>query len=264
MFLRDVAADSQGKITPFSAEGTVALTFAHVGGLVVSPKTVSTSWILDLRGTTTANFFDNVSSWPLTGNLRLDGFVYHFDIDISVPRHADQRIAWVRRQGKANFATQPYEQLAKVLREDGDDAGARKVMIAMENDRLQSPTIGLWELFKGMVLRATIGYGYAPWRVLWYIAILLIAGTILFSHGPKRGWIISTEDHPERYKPFNPFIYSLETLLPLVDLYQAKHWIPDTETRGGKNLRLYLWGHTLFGWFLASMLIASVAGLVQK
>jgi hypothetical protein len=66
------------------------------------------------------------------------------------------------------------------------------------------------------------------------------------------------------YKPFSGIVYSLETLLPFVDLYQAKHWVPNAESGGGRVLRGYLWFHTLLGWFFASMIVAGLSGVVQK
>ncbi len=248
----------------FELEGTLDLHGAEIkGGLQLLPKSVSNEWALDLREVTATNFHDKQSGWPVYNNLKLDGFVYgHIDNDS--PKDAKKRVEWLRRQGAAHFAIQPYEQLAKVLREEGDDAGARAVLIKMHVDQFWNTKIGFLERCKSVVLWATIGYGYAPWRALWGIALLVVTGFFLFRRGIRRGWIISTEEHPERYKPFSPLTYSLETLLPLVDLYQSKHWIPDANTRDGRNLRRYLWFHTLAGWFFASMLIAGVTGLVQK
>jgi hypothetical protein len=253
--------DDQRKFTPFIAEGTLELSFAEVKGVLqVLPSTSSVS-LLDLEEARTAVFYDDESNWPHKDNLQLDGFVYsHF---AHGTKDADKRIDWVRLQGKAPFATQPYEQLAKVLREDGDDEGARRVLIAMENDRRWNGTTGSSGHLWSWVLWATIGYGYDTWRALWFVAGLVVIGWGLFLWGHRREWMISIEDHPEHYRPFNPFIYS-ETLLPLVDLYQSKHWVPNAELRGGKALRGYLWVHTLLGWFFASMLIAGVTGLVQK
>ncbi|MGO9604146.1 MAG: hypothetical protein ACLQAT_12230 [Candidatus Binataceae bacterium] len=97
----------------------------------------------------------------------------------------------------------------------------------------------------------------------------------------------------DAYQPFNGFIYSLETFLPLVNLQFAKHWLPaaklspqpsvdllehlrhwpfrwlppwhhDFGPKFGKHLRWYFWLHILAGWFLTTMFVAGVTGLVRK
>ena len=261
---RDVYfSDGDGNY-PFEVDGKLDLTGAEIKGeLLVPAKSIAHVADLDLREASTVDFNDGADkSWPQKDKLKLDGFVYnHF---ARSTKDAQKRIEWVQHQGNTNFATQPYEQLAKVLREEGDEAGARTVLIKMNVDQFWEGKLGFWQCCKSAILWAMIGYGYAPWRALWWIGGLLVLGFLRFRRGIRQGWIISTEEHPERYKPFSPLIYSLETLLPLVDLYQSKHWIPDANTPGGRNLRRYLWFHTLAGWFFASMLIAGVTGLVQK
>ena len=256
-------------VRALSVDGELDFHGAEVkGGLQIidNPKSKSgRGYILDLREAAATYFMDRETSWPEMNNLKLDGFVYGHLVR-GAPTDAGSRLDWLKRQGTNEFVPQPYEQLAKVLREAGDDAGAKTVLIAMENDRWRNGKEDWLERGWGFITWATIGYGYDVSRALWCILGLILIGSFLFIRGgpERRGWIISTEVHPERYRPFNGFIYSLETLLPLVDLYQAKHWVPDAQSKAGKYLRLYLWGHTLLGWFFASMLIAGVAGLVQK
>jgi len=78
---------------------------------------------LDLRYADIATFHDAPASWPDKENLRLNGLVYNGfgdDTDAS----AAMRINWLHRQPDEPFHTQPYEQLAKVLKESGDERGA--------------------------------------------------------------------------------------------------------------------------------------------
>jgi len=57
-------------------------------------------------------------------------------------------------------------------------------------------------------------------------------GTFLFSWGHSAGVITQTEkDRPRHYRPFNSFVYSFETFIPLVDLQQGKHWAPASQLR---------------------------------
>ncbi len=103
----------------------------------------------------------------------------------------------------------------RVLREDGDDAGAKSVLIAMENARWWYGKIGFWDRCWSWILWVTIGYGYDTWRVLWFIGGFVIVGTLLFFWGHESGVITQTDgDNPEHSRPFNPFVYSLEAISP--------------------------------------------------
>jgi hypothetical protein len=247
---------------PFQAHGGIDFIGADIKK-TMHVEIPGTSYYLDLRFATVSGVLDDRKDhWPQALNLDLDGFEYAGFGPLS-PVNPEDRLDWVNRQPKDRFRPQPYEQLAKVLREDGDDSGARHVLIAMESDKrsqVDNPLYRLWS----WILWATIGYGYDTWRAVLFSVILVLVGTLLFTYGGRRAWIVSTEDRPESYKPFNGFIYSLETLLPFVDLYQAKHWLPNAQSRAGRNLRRYLWVHTLLGWFFASMIIAGLSGVVQK
>jgi hypothetical protein len=84
---------------------------------------------------TSANGF-----WPTHGRLSVKGFTYN-RVGGAHPATIEQRLNWIRSQypdaaqdAQAEFATQPYEQLAAVCRRAGQDAAARKVAIARRAD----------------------------------------------------------------------------------------------------------------------------------
>jgi hypothetical protein len=105
--------------------------------------------------------WDDEPSWPGQGSLDLDGFVYGGFF--GGPTDAPTRLRWLDRQGQ--FKPQPYRQLAKVLRELGDDEGAKRVLLeregrarAAERRRLIAPA--RWLHFAEDTLPyATVGYG---------------------------------------------------------------------------------------------------------
>jgi len=247
---------------------------------------------LNLQHATVGPFADDRNSWPSAGMLHLDGFVY---ARIGAgPTDAPSRLEWLRRQGDG-FWPQPYRQLAKVLSEAGDDSGARRVLIAMENSRLKDGKLSWWSQAWAWALRVTIGYGYQPFRAGWWVALFVLIGFFLFSWGQDAGVLTQIPDQDAAaYQPFNGFIYSLETFLPLVDLQFAKHWLPVAQLhpRGtvdvfkplsryrlfrwlpnwehqfgsnfGEHLRWYFWLHILLGWLFTTMFVAGVTGLVRK
>ena len=58
---------------------------------------------------------------------------------------------------------------------------------------------------------------------------------------------------------FNPIVYSLDSFVPLIDLHQAKYWLPT-----GLLLRTYHWLHIIAGWALTSLLVVGMTRLVRK
>ncbi len=290
----------------FSVEGEVRFRGAEIGGqldcsgahfgdasgLNLENATVKQAFLwrglgsnspvsLNLGHASVGPFADEEQSWPRKGNLLLDGFVYQ-RIGAG-PTSAEKRLEWLARQPDG-FVPQPYRQLAKVLRERGDDAGARKVLIAMENARLRFGGLSAIQRAASWILWATVGYGYTPLRALGWIVGFVLLGTILFSWGDGAGVMaqVDKKDSSAQLEPFNPFIFSLENFLPLVDLHMAKHWMPDPNATPvplflpfsdsaapvtpslGRYLRCYLWAHILLGWFFTSMFIAGITGLVRR
>ena len=80
---------------------------------------------------------DDEKSWPIPGKLLIDGLTYGgFCGEIRAapieqtasPTDTASRLKWLRLQ--PGFFPQPYKQLANWMRENGDDAGAFKVLAA--------------------------------------------------------------------------------------------------------------------------------------
>ncbi|WP_211299122.1 hypothetical protein, partial [Methylovulum psychrotolerans] len=93
---------------------------------------------------------------------------------------------------------------------------------------------------------------------------------------PQPNWYLCSE-LPEEYTGFSPFLYSLDLILPLVDLQQEHDWSPMIPTP--KNtwlgelkswespkhyIRLLMWFEILFGWVYSLLLVAVVSGLNKR
>ena len=186
-------------------------------------------------------FDDDSKSWPESGKLLLDGLVYE-RFSGGAPKDAKKRLDWLARQ--ESFAPQPYRQLAKVLRNEGNDAGARRVLAKRESlrrvyeNRDLPRHIQLSRLALSALLRWTIGYGYYASSALWWLVGLALLGVVLFWGGYCAGSIAPTDKQaydsfkqnsqlPHNYEGFHPFVYSLENSFPLVKLGQVDHWQPD-------------------------------------
>lgn len=89
-----------------------------------------------------------------------------------------------------------------------------------------------------------------------------------------RNWYLCS-DLPEEYTGFSPLAYSLDVILPLVDLQQQKDWGPMIQTPKaswwrelltlslGHATRLVIWFETLLGWFFGLWLASSISGFVK-
>jgi len=176
------------------------------------------------------------ANWPTQGNLFLDGFVYGRVAD--GPRATEVMLKWLRLQPEEVFRQQPYLQLAKVLREAGDDDGERQVLVAMEDHRWRFDHPWLYPL--GLPLKLTAGYGYRPLWAFWEILGLSALGWIIYRRSYLAGKMVPTDKDayvsfkqdgrpPAHYIRFYPLVYSVENSLPLVKLGQADKWQPDPD-----------------------------------
>ncbi len=221
----------------FRAEGSVDLTVSRIGGDLVCRKTILKAATLDFRDTTASSILDDEQSWPERGKLYLDGFVYGRIAE--GPRDAETRLRWLSLQPEKPFARQPYLQLAKVLREAGDDDGARRVLIAMNDRQWESSEKGHWAAaVQRWPLRVTVGYGYRPLWAFWEVLGLSALGWIVYRRSYLAGNMVPTDKDayqsfksdsqpPIHYGAFVPLVYSVENSLPLVKLGQAEKWQPD-------------------------------------
>nr|WP_236071352.1 membrane-associated oxidoreductase [Streptomyces polyasparticus] len=174
--------------------------------------------------------------WPDT--VRLDGLTY----ETLAPRlPASQRLALLERD-EDGFVPHAYEQLAASYRRVGDDAEARAVQLAKQRrHRTTLPWYGkLW----GHLQDATVGYGFRPTRAMAWLLALLLLGSVTYglNHPAERG----------KGPDFNPVIYALDLLLPIIDFGQEKAYAPTGP---------YQWLSYLLiaaGWILATTIAAGV------
>ncbi|MGE4553398.1 MAG: hypothetical protein AB7D57_09805, partial [Desulfovibrionaceae bacterium] len=246
---------------------------------------------LDLRHAKVEVLQDSPASWPEPGALRLEGFRYA-RIDDNSPTDFRTRKQWLDRLPRdGRFRPQPYEQLADVLRRAGYEEDAK--LIHMEKHRAKvKAEQWIWrsahKRLLNFLFRITVGYGYEPWRALWWMLVFVLLGWSLFSWGHQDGIMVEFqggrfkseqlqgEYAPHPYPTFNAFIYSLDAFIPLVDLHQEIYWMPNSESLQkvrirpidwywpAWTIRVYLWVHILAGWVLTLLFVAGVSGLVRR
>lgn len=83
------------------------------------------------------------------------------------------------RKATPSYAAQPYQQLAAGYRARGDDRQARETLIAQRDDQLARAQTRWLERLWGKITKITLGYGYQPWRALWFLAGIVVASGVL-------------------------------------------------------------------------------------
>jgi hypothetical protein len=229
LIAEDAAITGHILLEGFTANGAVKLSGVHIQGNLDYWGANLSDATLYLKGASAYGILDDSQYWPKKSKLFLDGFKYEQIVD--GPKNAATRLDWLARQPDEPFATQPYLQLAKVLRAAGDDPGAERVLMNMEDRR----RAGNW---LRLPLKWTVGYGYRPRLAVWEILGLSGLGWILYRRAYLAGRIVPTEKEasekfkhngqiPSHYQAFSPLVYSLENSLPVVKLGQGDKWQPD-------------------------------------
>jgi hypothetical protein len=66
------------------------------------------------------------------------------------------------------------------------------------------------------------------------------------------------------FPPFNPWMYSLDTLFPVLEIGQKEVWRPDPNQRWGSLVMTYFYFQAVVGWALSLLAIAGFSGLVKS
>jgi hypothetical protein len=267
------------------------------GGVDMGWESVGPS--VDFTDAATTFLADDPASWPR--QYVIAGLTYdRFEMPQGgQPRnlwdHA-ARCAWL--SGQTTFDSGSYEQAAQVFRRHGYTAGAEQILMAQRRHARQAGrSSSTWPRRVGLAAYATVGYGYRPWRVLWMLAALLVlvAGslqvpawqaTLRATNGNGdvygvRGLLVTSagQARPEpgtaarppvdscgdgEVRCFSPWLYAVDTVVPLISLDQRSTWYPDPHLRDGKPMLIWLNIASLLGWLLSSVLALSLARLSRS
>lgn len=258
LFCDHTTADGQVKLTGATVGAKVRLrksVFTHPAGTAIQAGGLRAQEFLleagvrveggvDLSHATIGVLHDDPATWP--DRLYLDGLTYQA---LSPRLSAERRLGWLARD-PGGHQPQPYEQLAAHYTAIGQPAQARHVLYAKERIQHQGkgPVSKAWSLLQDI----TVGYGYRPRRALGWLALLLTAGSIVFSVAPPPALQPGNAPH------FNGIIYTLDLMLPVVNLGQKHAFNP-----GGTEqwLSYFL---IAAGWTLATTVATGVARVLRR
>ena len=233
---------------------------------------------LDIESPATANLLlfsasigalhDDEKSWPQKNSLNLEGFVYQQlvsheratadeiktdEFGDSLKLDVEKRIEWLRLQPDDYLDNaQPWMQLAKLLEATGDIEGSKHVVYEYHRWRARA---SVWRPF-------TFFYDQAveqPLRVAFPIALFWGIGSLVFWRAHRMGAMksaakASKDDGdgravtPAAPIPFNPVVYTLENVLPVVKLGQDEAWAPDPKASEGTWLPEWKWLAPVKNW----------------
>jgi hypothetical protein len=241
---------------------------------------------VSLEGAHAGALVDDESTWG--ERLVLDGFEYR-RLGDGAPTDVDFRLAWLERQLPAHlgddYRPAPWRHLIKVLHHMGRETSARAVIQARERHLRRIGRVGrglpaLLRPFAGLGHRlfgALAGYGQAPWRIVGWLAILWVACAGAYWAAADQGLFASTLPGLPASVAFNPWIYSLDLMLPALDLMQQRSFAPVGASslpacvealRQPSCLRaateVLTWFEVVLGWLALLVALATVAGAFDR
>lgn len=253
----------------------IDVTLDHPGdwGLILTeaqtPKAVlrlnrSSAGAVSLRDAHVGRWGTNVRGWPEACPVDLTGFTYD---RLSEQTGGDarptveERLAWIQSYGvldgyprptqSPSFTPRPYEQLARALRAEGHEQEARRALRSKERlrHRAMGPLGSIW----GVIQDVTVGFGYRPGHALAWLAAVLTAATVYFDQvGPL------PRATPSAGPTWDPFLYTLDILIPLLSLGHDTAWNP---TGWAKTVTVLL---MVTGWVLVTTVIAGVGRALKR
>jgi hypothetical protein len=130
--------------------------------------------------------------------------------------------------------------------------------------------------FGNWLLDKTIKYGYQTWRAGVGLAVVFGVFLALSIAGQHRHVMVPVADiaglRPvpsatqctSNYPCFYPVGYTVDTVIPLINVHQAEYWGPDGHAPWGWLWVGSAWVATGLGWALATLLVAGYTGLVRQ
>ena len=193
---------------------------------------------VDFRDAQVGVLHDDAAAWPAA--LRLSGLAYG---SLDPPLAGSQRLGWLNRDPDG-YVAGAYEQLSAMYRRLGQGEQARVIQLAKQRRRRQTlpPASRAWSYLQDW----TVGYGYRPGRAAAGLMLLWLIGSVAFSlHHPP-----PTAGADPR--TFQPVIYTLGLLLPVVDFQQEGTFTP----QGAQSWLAFLL--IAAGWILTTTVAAAI------
>lgn len=240
---------------------------------------------VSLRHARCTTLSDNEQFWHVTGRIDLEDF--HYDaladpVDLEDDARVMTRLSWLRHAMRGVYRPGPYDQFATMLRASGNEEHASTVMMEKqrwryhalgEGYRVLGPAVRLWSWLQ----RWMVGYGYRPARALVWLLLLLMLGTLWFGlnlghdtcvvgHSPTSAQAgpgaadgpRCSADQDDSGLVWNPFLYTLDLLVPIVDFGNKARWHMAGADQWISSILLVM------GWILATTAATGVTRFLKR
>jgi hypothetical protein len=166
-----------------------------------------------------------------------------------------------------------HRTFAAVLSQAGDDKAATDVLADMQRRHRGRPA--RWPL-------VPVDQGYRPWWAFSLLALLFLltfgvalwgdrngafAATAELPPSPRSDLVTSRDCDPDRYPCLRPVVYTVDLLVPGLDVGETTRWQPATTRDGaGRNdvLRWYLTAARLAGWGLGALVLVGILNVAGE
>jgi hypothetical protein len=294
----DADLDAVGDASWGEDGSALRLDHARIGGALILRRLQGPLQAASLAGARVDTLADDAGSWGQ--DHVLDGFAYA-RFGSGAPTDAATRLDWLERQHAAHldldYRPGPWRHAIGVLRRSGCADDADEVAIGRERQLRRAGRIGhgappalRWlARLAHDAYGACAGYGHRPLRLLAGAAIVwaLCAGAYWAAaargaFAPDATWSVADPRLaacrpdcarlPVGVPAFQPFIYSLDVLLPFAELRQQRHWVPAREAlvpeleawTGVPLLQWLVWFEAACGWTIVLTWLAGLFGLTQR
>lgn len=230
-----------------------------------------------LRHAHCATLADNAAFWRARTTIDLEEFRYDAlaePIALKDDHRVRTRIRWLEQTlGHDTYRPGPYDQLATMLRDAGNEEHAATVLMAKQVRRYRALAGGYHRVLAPLVLlwswlqRWMVGYGYRPMRALGWLVLLLVLGSIWFSVHVEdcTGFVAGTRlaghcsvSVDDTGLVWNPFLYTVDLLVPIIDFGNKGRW---------HMTGIDQWVSSAFiaaGWILATTVAAGLTRLIRR
>ncbi|SFO58100.1 hypothetical protein SAMN05660359_04485 [Geodermatophilus obscurus] len=239
-------------------DGGVDAQGVRIGGTLTWEVSERSRGEVNLSFATVETLQDTLINWP-EKQLALAGFSCRAPAETGLD--VEQWITWLGRT-KAHYSD-AYHQLGQAYQRNGNEAAAKQIAIARQRD-LRKPGRGdlgrparVWN----WLLDVTTRFGYELHRPLILLLVMAVIGSFVFLFAARAGLMVAED--PQR-PWFQPFVYSVQLLVPGVDLRLTSRWLPDTDLAWGKAVMVYIWLAVVIGWLASGALIAGIGRFFRQ
>ena len=235
-------------------------------------------------------------------HLVLDGFEYeHLDNPDGLPIGqtgpvAQARLDWLHGQSRDDIferlRPQPWRQLGKVLADQGYEDDARIIAIERRVAQRYAKGMRITARVLSWLLHHVADYGFNPWKTIgWSAGVVLVFSLVYYGVAARHGikgkplaadqlvfvrtlpadFVPAVADPKQAeeqllrvYPQFDPFMYSLDVFLPLVDLGTEKYWRANTTTGVGTVVYYLSIFEAFIGAVMLLLIVTGFTGLLTR